>query len=85
MHLFNSTEWCYIKRTTDNVWHICYKCLGEGLLLGKYPGNGGKANGKYDFAIKRTTDNVSHILLQASRWRVILRQIPRQWRKAEKN
>jgi hypothetical protein len=22
MHLFNSTEWCYIKRTTDNVLQI---------------------------------------------------------------
>ena len=31
-------------------------------------------NGKYNFAIKRTTDNVLQILLQASRWRVIIRQ-----------
>ena len=22
MYLFNSTEWCYIKRTTDNALHI---------------------------------------------------------------
>ena len=22
MYLFNSTEWCYIKRTTDNVLQI---------------------------------------------------------------
>jgi hypothetical protein len=22
MYLFNSTEWCYIKRTIDNVWQI---------------------------------------------------------------
>jgi hypothetical protein len=29
MYLFNSTEWCYIKRTTDNVSKFCYKRLGE--------------------------------------------------------
>jgi hypothetical protein len=71
MYLFNSTEWCYIKRTTDNVlqillqvsrWRVktantilqqnaqlitfykfCYNRLGKGYLLGKYPGNGRKA------------------------------------------
>ena len=32
--------------------------------------------------IKCTTDNVLQILLQASRLRVIIRQIPMQWRKS---
>ena len=30
VYLFNYTEWCYIKCTTDNVLQICYKRLGEG-------------------------------------------------------
>ena len=30
MYLFNSTEWCYIKRTTDNVLQILLQALGEG-------------------------------------------------------
>jgi hypothetical protein len=33
---------------------------------------------------RKVTDNVLQILLQASRWRVIIGQIPRQWRKSWK-
>jgi hypothetical protein len=28
MYLFNSTEWCYIKRTTDNVLQILLQASG---------------------------------------------------------
>jgi hypothetical protein len=31
MYLFNSTEWYYIKRKTDNVLQILLQGLGEGL------------------------------------------------------
>jgi hypothetical protein len=56
MYLFNSTEWCYIKRTTDNILQIL-------LQVSRWR----VKTAKYNFAIKRTTDNVLQILLQASR------------------
>jgi hypothetical protein len=59
MYLCNSTEWCYIKRTTDNVLQFFFTSVS---VKGE--------NGKYDCYIKRTTDNVLQFCLQASRWRV---------------
>jgi hypothetical protein len=41
MYLFNSTEWCYIKRTTDNVQRFT-NFVTSVSVKGK--------NGKYDFA-----------------------------------
>ena len=39
MYLFISTEWCYIKRTTDNVLQILLQASRWRVK-----------NGKYDFA-----------------------------------
>jgi hypothetical protein len=47
MYLFNFTEWCYIKRTTDNILQILLQASRWRVK-----------NGKYDCYIKRTTDNV---------------------------
>jgi hypothetical protein len=42
MYPFNSTEWCYIKRTTDNVLQITVGYKRDVSVKGE--------NGKYDFA-----------------------------------
>ena len=47
MYIFNSNEWCYIKRATDNVLNFFLQAFS---VKGK--------NGKYDCYIKRTTDNI---------------------------
>jgi hypothetical protein len=74
MYLFNSTEWCYIKRTTDNVLQILLQASRWRVKTANTI-----------VYIKRTTDNVPQILLQASRWRVkttnTTLQIP--WRKVK--